>query len=412
MLPFHSDRSTNRVLRCAVTLLFLAAGLASSLRCEAAEKKPLKVFVLVGQSNMQGHAKIQTFEHIGMDPKTAPMLKDMQNADGTPRVFKDVWISYLSKDGVKKGNLTAGFGADSTKIGPELMFGITMQKRFGEPILIIKAAWGGKSLNTDFRPPSAGPYTFNKAQLEGLEKRGKDVKAIQTEKAKATGHYYRLTVEHVKNVLADISQVYPEYDAAQGYSLSGLVWFQGWNDMVDGGTYTDRGNKGGYDDYSKVMEHFIRDIRKDLSAPKLPVVIGVLGVGGPTDQYGPDQQRYKATHENFREAMTAPAALPEFKGNVAAVRTENYWDMELNALIARDNQVKKAAKKIQSSKKLDGKDAKALLSDLRSKEFTKRELEILAKGISNGGYHYLGSAKIMAGIGKGFADAMIELQTQ
>lgn len=32
--------------------------------------KPLKIFVLVGQSNMQGHAKVSTFEHIGMDPAT------------------------------------------------------------------------------------------------------------------------------------------------------------------------------------------------------------------------------------------------------------------------------------------------------------------------------------------------------
>ena len=29
---------------------------------------PLKVFVLVGQSNMEGHAKLSTIPHIGMDP--------------------------------------------------------------------------------------------------------------------------------------------------------------------------------------------------------------------------------------------------------------------------------------------------------------------------------------------------------
>ena len=48
----------------------------------AAEKKPLKVFILAGQSNMQGHAKVSTFEHIGMDPATKPMLAEMLNADG------------------------------------------------------------------------------------------------------------------------------------------------------------------------------------------------------------------------------------------------------------------------------------------------------------------------------------------
>ena len=32
-----------------------------------------------------------------------------------------------------------------------------MEKRLGEPVLIIKTAWGGRSLHTDFRPPIAGP---------------------------------------------------------------------------------------------------------------------------------------------------------------------------------------------------------------------------------------------------------------
>ena len=38
------------------------------------------------------------------------------------------------------------------------------------------------------------------------------------------------------------------------------------------------------------------------------------------------------------------------------------------------------------------------------------EEEVLRKGVSNQGYHYFGSAKIMCGIGKGFAEAMIQLQ--
>jgi len=409
--------SKSRDMKCSYTLglrvlpvlLSMAAMLLPSAHCGAAEKKPLKVFVLVGQSNMQGHARISTFEHIGMDPKTAPMLQEMQNKDGTPKVHKDVWISSLSKGKIEGGNLRAGYGADENKIGPELTFGIFMQKKLGEPILIIKAAWGGKSLHTDFRSPSAEPYEFKESQLERLKKRGKNITAFKAEKQKATGHYYRLTVEHVKKVLADIPQVYPGYDASQGYELSGLVWFQGWNDLVAGDEYPERAKPGGYDEYSKLFGHFIRDIRKDLAAPKLPVVIGVLGVGGPTEKYGPDQQRYKATHQNFRDAMAAPAAFPDFKDNVRAVLTENYWDMELDALVARDQKINRELKKRKSKEKLNGKEAQALRAELRNKEFSKRELETLEKGVSNGGYHYLGSAKILAGIGKGFAEAMSEL---
>ena len=78
--------------------LLLSIFAFSALLCghsSAAEKKPLKVFILAGQSNMQGHAKVSTFEHIGMDPATKPMLAEMQNADGSPKVCERVWISSI-----------------------------------------------------------------------------------------------------------------------------------------------------------------------------------------------------------------------------------------------------------------------------------------------------------------------------
>ncbi len=392
--------------------LFLVACLASLLSYSAcADQKPLRVFVLVGQSNMQGHADVRTFEHIGMDPKTAPLLRDMQGEDGTPRVCDDVWISYLSKDLEKQGRLTAGFGASESKIGPELTFGIFMQRHIGEPILIIKTAWGGKSINTDFRPPSAGPYKFNEQQLEQFKKQDKDITKIKSEKALATGVYYRQTIEHVKKVLADIPSVYPDYDSDHGFELSGLVWFQGWNDMVDRGTYPNRDKAGGYDQYSEVLEHFVRDVRRDLDAEKLPIVVGVMGAGGPVDQYLPDQTRYAGIHQNFRNAMACVADRPEFQGNVANVLTENYWDMELVALRAREAKIKQQAKQAQSDEKLGRDEARALQEKLRAEEFSPRELETLQKGVSNAEYHYLGSAKIMAQIGKGFADALESIQT-
>jgi len=390
------------------SILILALFLAVQLHA-----KPLQVFILAGQSNMQGHAKVTTFEHIGMDPATKPMLDQMQNPDGTPKVCERVWISSLgSADEERIGKLTAGFGASQNgpKIGPEFTFGLYMQKFTDAPILIIKTAWGGKSLNTDFRSPSAGPYVFNETQLAQFQKQGKDIAAIKAEKEKETGVYYRLMVEHVKSVLADIKRVVPSYDAAQGYELAGFAWFQGWNDLVDSGTYPNRDKPGGYDAYSSAMTHFIRDVRKDLNAPKLPFVIGVLGVGGPTSEYGPDEQRYKATHQIFRDAMAAPALLPEFQGNVATVLAEKYWDRELKTARAKENEIKERAKKLAREGKLKPAEEKALLDKLRVEGLTERERLVLEKGISNFEFHYLGSAKILGGIGKGLAEGMAELK--
>lgn len=387
----------------------------ASPRADAPSGKPLKVFILAGQSNMQGHAHVRTIDAMNLDPKTAPILKEMRNADGSPRVCDQVWISSIGSAAEERvGKLTAGFGAGQRgpKIGPEFTFGIYMQKLLDEPILIIKTAWGGKSLNTDFRPPSAGPYVFDTAQLARFKQQGKDIAAIKADKAKATGRFYRQMIDHVKTVLVDIQRVYPGYDPEQGYKLAGLVWFQGWNDMVDRGTYPDRGQPGGYDQYSEVLAHFIRDVRKELAAPKLPFVIGVMGVGGPIDKYGPEKQRYKDVHGNFRKAMAAPAALPEFKGNVAAVFTGQYWDMEVVAIRKRERALKAKKDAINAatkSGKLSREEGKAALDKLYAEAFTPRELKLLKESTSNAEFHYLGSARIMAPIGKGFAEAMAGL---
>ena len=307
--------------------------------------KPLKVYILVGQSNMEGQAKIETFDYIGDDPATAPMLKEMRGPNGKPRICERVWISYLTgmkdNNGEGFGKLTAGYGSRANpsesggKIGPEFNFGIAMEKIHDGPILLIKTAWGGKSLNTDFRPPSAGPYklnAFQKKLYHGSKGHGvpKDMEQWNADKAKATGLYYRLMMEYVKKVLADPKRVCPAYNQKDGYEIAGFVWFQGWNDMCDGHTYPDNGKPGGFAEYSDLMADFIRDVRKDLSTPKLPFVIGVIGVGG---------DKVKGAIANLRPAMAAPAAMAEFKGNVAAVETAPFWDYEMAALESKRNEM-------------------------------------------------------------------------
>ena len=374
---------------------------------------PLKVYILAGQSNMEGHAKLSSFDHIGMDPKTAPILKEMREASGEPVELEDVWITYRTgkeEDQPGIGKLTSGFGArrvsteDGGKIGPEFTFGIYTRKLVNEPILIIKTAWGGKSINTDFRPPSAGPYEFNEKQLETYKKQGKDIAKMKAERNAKVGCYFRMMMEHVRSVLADPGKIHPGYNAKNGYELGGFVWFQGWNDMVDSGTYPDRGKKGGYDQYSEVMAHFIRDVRSGLNSPNLPFVIGVMGAGGPTDLYGPRQQRYKNTHQYFRDSMAAPASLPEFRGNVTAVLTEKYWDPELDAVDQKRGELRSKEKELKESG-LSKKEISEQLKSIEDKLFTARDRNLL-KGITNADYHYKGSAKIMAQIGKAFAEAL------
>src|SRR5690606_33283238 len=109
----------------------------------------------------------------------------------------------------------------------------------------------------------------------------------------------------------------------------------------------DREQPGGYAMYSQCLAHLIRDVRKDLGVAKLPFVIGVMGVDGPI---GEDADRRKV-HANFRAAMAAPAALPEFAGNVVAVQTAPFWDEKLADIAVRRGKVAHMARMLETKDK-------------------------------------------------------------
>ena len=132
------------------------------------------------------------------------------------------------------GPLSHGFTKVADRCGPEYPFGVSFERMVDGPVLLIKCAWGGKSLNGDFRPPS-----------------------LNTEEA-PTGVFWKLSMEHIQSVLADLGKYHPDYDPKEGYELAGLVWFQGWNDK-------------GNEEYGEQLVHFIKDFRKEVKVPKLPV---------------------------------------------------------------------------------------------------------------------------------------------
>lgn len=387
----------------------------------ASAKAPLKLFILAGQSNMQGHARVTTFDSLADDPKTAPLLEEMRGPDGKPRVCDRVWITSVGCLGnayddlrEQSGKLTAGFGAGGKdNIGPEFTFGLTLQKYLSEPVLIIKTSWGGRSLHTDFRPPSAGPYVLAKETQELWDKHPKGAHGIPkledrpkfyADKAAATGVYYREMIAHVRKVLKDIKRVLPDYDETQGYELAGFVWFQGFNDYVDGGVYPNQGKAGGYDLYADLLGHFIRDVREDLKAPKLPFVIGVMGIDGLKGDT-------KGSMMHFREAQRKPGTLDEFKGNVFTVETAQFWDDELGELKERMDKLNgKLDQEFKKDPKLTREEKEAARKKATDEAFKPEELKRLKGGVSNGGYHYLGAAKIMAPIGQAFAEALVGIK--
>jgi len=272
------DRALLRVL----ILLILAHSVSAS----RAGKSPVKVFILAGQSNMEGHgiAMIDpkknegkgSLEYMVKNPDTAGRYAHLVDDQGRWVVRDDVWIWYLGRT----GGLTVGYGAKNDRIGPELQFGNVMGDYLDNQVLLIKTAWGGKSLGKDFRPPSSGGQV---------------------------GPYYTEMLKHVKDVLADIKKFFPGYDG-RGYELAGFVWHQGWNDRV---------NQGFNDEYETNLANFIRDVRKDLGVKSLPFVIAETGMSG--------HEEFHPRALSLMRAQAAVAKYDEFKGNVAFVGTKDFF---------------------------------------------------------------------------------------
>jgi len=98
------------------------------------------------------------------------------------------------------------------------MFGTIMGERYEEHVLLIKTAWGGKSVWCDFRSPAAGEMTWNEKRI------------LKRDHWLEPGHFYRKMVAEIKECLANIEDVVPGYKG-QGYEIVGMAWFQGWNDF-------------------------------------------------------------------------------------------------------------------------------------------------------------------------------------
>ncbi len=212
---------------------------------------PVQVFILAGQSNMEGKGVVSmdhpehynggkgnlvwSMEHSASKEK----MRHLRDADGKWTVRDDVTIRYKTGGEVRQGGLTVGYTnfGGSSHIGPELQFGHVVGDALDEPVLLIKTAWGGKSLFEDFRPPSSG---------------GK------------TGPFYDQMISEIREALAD--------PGGRKYEIRGFVWMQGWNDMI---------SKEATAEYADNLVNLIGDVRREFESSDLPVVIGDLGNGGP-----------------------------------------------------------------------------------------------------------------------------------
>lgn len=274
-------------MRC-VSVIALSFCLLSSVYAKEPmeSKKPVKVFILAGQSNMEGQGVV-SMDHpqhynsgkgnlvkVMKDPKVAHLYKHLKDDKGQWVVRDDVKISFRDRSGALTIGYT-GYGGTS-HIGPELQFGHIVGDYYTEPVLLIKTAWGGKSLFEDFRPPSSGG---------------------------TVGPFYTQMVADIHKALDDMEDNFPDL-AGLGYEIVGFVWMQGWNDKC---------NPPAIPHYDENLINLVKDLRREFKSPDLPVVIGELGNGGP---------EARGNMAAFRKAQKKGA---EQIDNSAFVITHHFW---------------------------------------------------------------------------------------
>lgn len=130
---------------------------------------------------MEGKARNSLLDYQATAANTKELFAHLR-AEEKWIVRDDVLIKFLDR----RGPLTVGYGSPDCT-GVELEFGTAMGNHFDEPVLLIKAAWGGHSLFKLFRSPSAKiPEAMLQADLEQAQVRVKQ----ENEKTRPT-HLFR-----------------------------------------------------------------------------------------------------------------------------------------------------------------------------------------------------------------------------
>jgi hypothetical protein len=309
----------------------------------------VRVVVLAGQSNMEGKGFPDPVAwQVGQEAyrdRWTRIIEDGDHAEFT-RVHAaslerdpkrpeyrwskrdDVLVRFLGK----RGPLTVGYGVPDKAFGPELFLGQVLGEHFDDPVLLIKAAWGGKTLAIDFRPPSAGLPSdealaarreqHNAGVQRHNEKNPDRPRPLMTEAEQraAFGHFYRQMMDQVSDTLTNLDTQFP---ALAGHEpvMEGFVWFQGWNDQFE---------EWGQQDYGRLLACLGSDVRAAWSTADLPIVVGVVGFDGPRNQ--PLKNGEKTPRTLIQEGQRALPTLEAFEGSAAAVETAPFWDLEADAI--------------------------------------------------------------------------------
>ena len=301
-----------------VTLLSLGVGAAGELPDpdgRAADmRKPVQVYLLLGQSNMLGFGKVEggdgSLEHAVKEKDLYPYLVDDAGAWTERADVRNVRVMGSGASGMKRFNnewLTVTGG----KIGVEVAIGHHLGEAVEAPVLLLKSCIGNRALGWDLLPPGSEGFEFT--DEEGVTwvhpgYGGSPERWKKGEEPERTGWYagaqYDGDLMRARKVLEELDRHYP---GAKEYEVAGFFWWQGDRDS---------GSAALSARYETNLVRLITRLRKEFDAPEAKFVCATLG------------QTEKGASGNGGKVLEAMLAVdgeagkyPEFEGNVATVYT-------------------------------------------------------------------------------------------
>lgn len=279
--------------------------------------RPVKVYVLMGQSNMLEMGKVAgdkdgTLEHAVKSKGLYPYVVDDAGNWAVRQDVRNVAVMGSGGPGKTRVRKNDWLKVADGKIGVEIGIGYQMGEFHDEPVLILKSAIGNRSLGWDLLPPGSPSYEFTDPKDgKTYVYAGYGQSPLRWEKGTEpepigwkAGLQYDGDIDRAKQVLSELNKYYPD---ATEYEVAGFFWWQGDKD---------RYNAGHAQKYEQNLVNLIKHLREEFNAPDAKFVCATLGQTDKDNATGTEKDIIEAQF-----AVSDPNKYPEFKGNVATVYT-------------------------------------------------------------------------------------------
>lgn len=279
--------------------------------------KPVKVYILMGQSNMLEMGKVAgdkegTLEYAIKNQALYPYLVDDAGNWTVRQDVRNVAVMGSGGPGKTQVRKNDWLKVAGGKIGVEMGIGHYMGHFHDEPVLILKSAIGNRSLGWDLLPPGSPSYEFTDPKDgKTYVYAGYGQSPLRWEKGTEpepigwkAGVQYDGDVARAKEVLSNLGTYYP---GATGYEIAGFFYWQGDKD---------RYNAGHSQKYEQNLVNLIKQLREEFKAPHAKFVCATLGQTDKDNAEGTEKDIIQA-----QLAVSDPNRHPEFKGDVVTVYT-------------------------------------------------------------------------------------------